>query len=80
MNSMKKQIPIKTLKNPVRILMALNCNTKIKFRGFFPKALEPRTDFTNQNIPKSVLGQILEDLERDGFFRSSKKKDIKNRF
>ena len=71
---MKKNIPTKTLKNPVRILMVLNYNTKIKFRGIFPKALEPRTDFTNQNIPKSVLGQILDDLERDGIFRRSKKK------
>ena len=60
--------------------MVLNYNTKIKFRGIFPKALEPRTDFTNQNIPKSVLGQILGDLEIAGFFRSSTKKDIKNRF
>ena len=77
---MTKNFPAKTLKNPARILMELNYNTKIKSQEKLPGPLEPRTDFINQNIPKSVLGQILEDLERDGFFRSSKKNNIKNRF
>ena len=77
---MTKIFPIKTLKNPTRILMELNYNTKIKSREKLPGPLEPRTDFINQNIPKSVLGQILGDLEEDDFFKSSPRKNIRNLF
>ena len=71
---MTKKFPAKNLKNPARLLMELNYNIEIKFREELPGPLEPRTDFKYPNIPKSVLGQILGDLDVRDFLAARREK------